>query len=103
MPKDTANEWEQAWNNRQRGLEAVLGEVDDTLFHAPVPLSLGGNADVLRFSHFLPGDTYVTAELTGTETEQLPSSIGNYELNVVRARRTHARGQFNLAIGRLHL
>jgi hypothetical protein len=80
MPEDTEDDdWENVWDDRQRGLEAVLGEADD-LLHSPQPFFLGGNADVLRFSNFVPGVTYVTAELTSADSGQLPSTIGNYEL-----------------------
>jgi hypothetical protein len=43
---------------------------------------LGGFADVLPFPDYVPGMTYVTADLTGEDVGQLPTSLGNYELMV---------------------
>lgn len=43
---------------------------------------LGGFADVLPFPDYVPGFTYVTADLTGEDVGQLPTSLGNYELMV---------------------
>ena len=43
---------------------------------------LGGYADVVPFPYYLPGHTYVTADLTGEESGQPPNSFGNYELMV---------------------
>ena len=45
-------------------------------------MCLGGFADVLAFPQYVPGMTYVTADLTGEGVGQLPSSFGNYELMV---------------------
>jgi hypothetical protein len=59
----------------------VLGPPTDRVFHALVPLSLGGSADVLEFPAYLPGATYVTADLVG-DSGQPESSLGQYELMI---------------------
>jgi hypothetical protein len=82
MSEHDESDWKKTWEERQRGLEAVLGKADGSVFHSPVPFFLGGNADVLRFPNFVPGMTYVTSELTGDESEQIPSSLGIYELMI---------------------
>jgi hypothetical protein len=52
------------------------------VYHATIPFELGGFADVLEFRQFLRGSVYVTADLTGPESGQIPSSLGQYELMV---------------------
>jgi hypothetical protein len=47
-----------------------------------MPMFMGGSADVVLFPSYVPGCTYVTADLTGEGTAQLPSSLGNYELMI---------------------
>jgi hypothetical protein len=55
------------WEARIEGLSPIFGEPDDYVMHSPVPLYLGGNADVLRFRNHCGGVAYVTADLTGIE------------------------------------
>ncbi len=76
------DEWQRIWDARAAALAALLGKPTDRVWHALVPFFLGGEADVLEFPEFVPGYTYVTAELTGTESGQRPSSLGSYELMV---------------------
>lgn len=73
--------WQQWWDARQAALEAILGSADDQVFHAVVPLYLGGSADVLRFHPPGMGVTYVTSDLIG-EDGQLQNELGNYELMI---------------------
>ena len=85
MPDDKQlekNEWTKVWAARVAALPPILGRPSDSVFHAALPMYLGGFADVLPFPDYVPGMTYVTAELTGEDIGQLPSSIGNYELMV---------------------
>jgi hypothetical protein len=82
QPEADNNEWEKVWNARIGALTPILGEPGEMVFHATVPFNLGGFADVVPFPEFVPGATYVTAELTGEEVGQLQSSLGNYELMI---------------------
>jgi Suppressor of fused protein (SUFU) len=75
-------EWEKIWNARQVGLARVFGDASNTVFHATVPFYLGGFADVLWFPSYIPGATYVTAEMTGEDVGQRRSTLGNYELMI---------------------
>jgi hypothetical protein len=50
--------------------------------HAIIPFQLGGSADVLPFPDYVPGITYVTAEMTGEDVGQRPTTLGNYELMI---------------------
>jgi hypothetical protein len=75
-------EWSKIWNARQDALCGILGRTTGLVYHAHTPFNLGGFADVLPFPDFVPGMTYVTAELTGEEVGQQQSSLGNYELMI---------------------
>lgn len=74
--------WQRIWNARLAALEPMLGEAGDTVYHAATPMFMGGPADVIPFPGYVPGFTYVTADLTGEDAGQLPSSLGNYELMI---------------------
>jgi hypothetical protein len=76
------DDWKKIWEGRIGGLTRVFGKPAETVFHASVPFHLGGFADVVPFPDYVPGITYVTANLTGQEVGQRPSSLGNYELMV---------------------
>ena len=81
MPEEPGeDEWSRVWNARKADLTAILGEPGGSVFHSPMPFELGGAADVVPFPNYIGGMTYVTAELTGPATSQLPASLGNYEL-----------------------
>jgi hypothetical protein len=92
------DDWEKTWNARQKGLEALLGKSGNQVLHAPIPLALGGSADVLIFPKFPGGIAYVTADLTLSNSGQKPNSLGNYEL-MICARREEA--ELASAISRL--
>lgn len=80
--KKDQDEWEQIWNARIAALTPILGKPADVVYHAVIPFYLGGSADVLSFPDYVAGATYVTADLTGDDSGQLPSSLGRYELMI---------------------
>jgi hypothetical protein len=85
MPHDPHTEhpeWEDTWDARIDALKPILGEPGEMVFHAAVPFQLGGSADVVPFPKYVSGATYITAELTGEDAGQRPSSLGNYELMI---------------------
>lgn len=75
-------EWQKVWDARISGLAPILGKPAGKVLHAVIPLQLGGSADVLPFPEYVPGITYVTAEMTGEDVGQRPSSLGSYELMI---------------------
>jgi hypothetical protein len=75
-------DWQKVWDARISALTPILGKPDDFVYHAATPIHLGGFADVLPFPEYIRGMTYVTADLTGQDVGQLPTSIGNYELMI---------------------
>ena len=72
------DDWEEVWDARAEALATVLGSGHDEVYHAPHPFSLGGQADVMAFTHHLNGVVYVTAELTGKPD----ACYADYELMV---------------------
>jgi hypothetical protein len=82
QPHDEHMEWVRIWDARIEALSPILGKPTDTVSHAIVPFHLGGFADVLEFPNYLPGTTYVTAEMTGEDVGQRPTTLGNYELMI---------------------
>jgi hypothetical protein len=70
------------WDARIEALIPILGKPLDVVYHSHLPIHLGGFADVLAFPSFVPGMTYVTADLTGGDVGQLANSLGTYELMV---------------------
>ncbi len=74
--------WSARWDAREAQLVSLLGPTTGRVFHATIPLELGGFADVLEFREFVDGSAYVTADLTGPDSGQIPSSLGQYELMI---------------------
>lgn len=90
-PQAEESGWQKVWDARIAALTPILGKPAEMVYHATVPMYLGGFADVLAFPSYVNGITYVTAELTGEDVGQLPTSIGNFEL-MVCFREEHSRG-----------
>jgi hypothetical protein len=82
QPQPEDDDYEEVWNARVAALTPILGTPGDKVWHAVIPFQLGGSADVLPFPEFVPGITFVTAEMTGVDSGQLPSTLGNYELMI---------------------
>jgi hypothetical protein len=78
MTDETQDDGSELWEQRVRGLEHLLGNSDDIVYHSPVPLLFGGTCDVLRFREHVAGLAYVTSDLTGIG--QPPNCLGTYEL-----------------------
>lgn len=84
---DEPDDWSGLWDAREQALRGLLGPTTDRVLHAVLPLEFGGQADVVEFPAFIPGATYVTCDLTGPQSSQLESSLGQYELMVcIRSR-----------------
>ncbi|HTV49119.1 MAG TPA: suppressor of fused domain protein [Phycisphaerae bacterium] len=82
QPNKKSSDWDRIWNARIAALTPILCKPSNMVYHAPIPFYLGGFADVLPFPDFVPGVTYVTAEMTGEEMGQRPNSLGQYELMI---------------------
>ncbi len=73
------DDWQKNWDARIAALEAELGKADDEVATSPVPIYLGGGADVLTFKKHVDGVAYVTAGLIG-DGSQKRTALGQYEL-----------------------
>jgi Suppressor of fused protein (SUFU) len=84
MPELPKNQdtWRNIWTARSSALEAILGKPDGMVYHAVIPFSLGGEADVVAFPSYRNGIAFVTAELTGEDVGQIQNELGNYELMI---------------------
>lgn len=58
-----------------------LGKPDEDAYIAPIPIYLGGHADVRIFRKYIPGYTYVTSGLI-EDGGQIQNSLGRYELMI---------------------
>lgn len=92
--RQTENDWQRMWDARVKGLASVLGKPEGKVFHAFFPFEMGGFADVLTFSGFVRGKTYVTADCTGPGSSQLRTRLGNYELMVCTKKPSPAAADF---------
>ncbi len=63
---DDQDDWQQIWDERKAGLESILGQAEDGVLTSAVPIYLGGNADVLTFTHHL-NDAIVYCSAGATE------------------------------------
>ena len=73
------DDWQKTWDARLAALEHELGKSDDKIATSPVPIYLGGGADVLTFKKHVDGLAYVTAGLIGDDSQQ-KTPLGQYEL-----------------------
>ena len=64
------DDWQKTWDARLAALEHELGQSDDTIATSPVPIYLGGGADVLTFKKHVDGIAYVTAGLIGDDANK---------------------------------
>ncbi|MFO0919246.1 MAG: suppressor of fused domain protein [Planctomycetaceae bacterium] len=71
--------WQKEWDARLAALEHKFGDSEDKIATSPVPIYLGGGADVLLFKKHLDGVVYVTAGLIG-DGRQKKTELGEYEL-----------------------
>lgn len=73
------DDWQKTWDARLAALERELGKSDDKIATSPVPIYLGGGADVLTFKKHVDGVAYVTAGLIGNDSQK-KTTLGQYEL-----------------------
>ena len=99
--KTCEGEWEGSWEC-VAALAPILGKPADRVYHAVVPFQLGGSADVLSFSGYTPGATYVTAELPARNQGSCQAA---WELRTddLCSRRAVAGGRSHFPVGSLYL
>ena len=70
-----------------RVFSRFLGDPEDSAYCAPIPIYLGGRADVRVFRRYVAGYTYVTAGLV-EDGGQIENSLGRYELMICTRRKS---------------
>jgi len=81
-PKEfTEEEWNKDYEEKQKGLERVLGKMHDMVGHAIIPFDVGGTLDMYYFPNGIPGTGFATMELLRPDgSGPIPNRIGTYEL-----------------------
>jgi len=80
--KNENADWKKTWDARLDALSRHFGKSADIVYHAVTPFYLGGQADVVAFPGYRGGIAYVTSEMTGEESGQIPGEFESYELMV---------------------
>jgi hypothetical protein len=74
-------QYDQDYELKTKGLEAVLGEMENLVGHAIIPFALGGAVDMYYFSKHIPGTGFATMELLDPSGNgPKPNRLGTYEL-----------------------
>ena len=81
-PKEfTEEEWNKHYEDKQAGLERVLGNMHHLVGHAIIPFDVGGNVDMYYFREGISGTGFATMELIKPDgTGSIPNRLGTYEL-----------------------
>jgi hypothetical protein len=82
VPEDfTDEQYEQDYEDKQAGLENLLGKMHDLVGHSIIPFSLGGAVDMYYFPNHIKGTGFATMELLDPDGNgPMPNRIGTYEL-----------------------
>jgi hypothetical protein len=80
-PESSPQDWQRQWDSRLSVLESKLGKSDDNILTSPIPIYLGGGADVVMFNQHIDGTVYVTAGLIGNGNQKR-TKLGQYELMI---------------------
>jgi len=71
---------EKAYDDKQRGLESVLGQMKDIVGHAIIPFAVGGAVDMYYFPNHILGTGFATMELLDASGKgSQPNELGTYE------------------------
>lgn len=74
-------EWNLDYEQKEKGLEYVLGKMHNLVGHAIIPFSIGGAVDMYYFPNHIKGTGFATMELLAPDgTGPLPNRLGTYEL-----------------------
>jgi hypothetical protein len=77
----TEEEWNRDYEEKQKGLERLLGKMHDVVGHAVIPFEVGGALDMYYFPNGIPGTGFATMELLKPDgTGPIPNKFGTYEL-----------------------
>jgi hypothetical protein len=81
-PKEfTEEELDRNYEEKQAGLERVLGKMNEMVGHSIIPFELGGSLDMYYFSNGIPGTGFASMELLSPDgSGPIPNRTGTYEL-----------------------
>lgn len=74
-------QYDKDYEEKQQGLEAVLGSMHELVGHAIIPFAIGGSVDMYYFLQHIKGTGFATMELLDPEGNgPKPNRLGTYEL-----------------------
>ncbi len=77
----TEEEYNLDYEQKQKGLEDILGKMHDLVGHAIIPFSVGGAVDMYYFTNHIVGTGFATMELLEPDgSGPLKNRYGTYEL-----------------------
>lgn len=80
-PEFSQEKYDLDYEQKEKGLEAVLGKMYNIVGHAIIPFAIGGAVDMYYFLDHIPGTGFATMELLDPNGNgPKPNAIGTYEL-----------------------
>jgi hypothetical protein len=77
----TEEEFNKHYEEKQAGLERLLGEMHNMVGHALIPFDVGGTVDMYYFLRGIAGTGFATMELIKPDgTGPIPNRLGTFEL-----------------------
>lgn len=77
----SAEQYDKDYEEKEKGLEAVLGKIHTMVGHAIIPFDAGGTMDMYYFLNHIPGTGFATMELLDPAGNgPKPNRLGTYEL-----------------------
>ncbi|RYY45548.1 MAG: hypothetical protein EOO06_16270 [Chitinophagaceae bacterium] len=77
----TQEQYDQDYEEKMTGLEAILGKTHEMVGHAVIPFEVGGAVDMYYFPNHIPGTGFATMELLDPNGNgPKPNTLGTYEL-----------------------
>jgi len=81
QPEFTEEQHDLDYEQKNAGLEAILGKQYDKVYHALIPYAVGGSLDTYCFPNHIAGTGFVSMELLQPDGKgPAPNSDGTYEL-----------------------
>lgn len=80
-PEFSQEEFDKDYEEKEKGLEAVLGKPYGMVGHAIIPFAVGGAVDMYYFPNHIQGTGFATMELLDPDGNgPKPNRLGTYEL-----------------------
>jgi hypothetical protein len=80
-PEFSEEQYEKDYEEKEKGLENVLGEMYGMVGHAIIPFGVGGAVDMYYFPNHIQGTGFATMELLDPDGNgPKPNRLGTYEL-----------------------